>query len=127
MELDDFPPIGDMLYRGNGYGTVTTEDRGYVPVIEEIAPGLAEQARAIAVQGEDWISAISRAVGTVAMTDYQRRLLNVQLERARNGLPPLQASEYGATVNVGVAPSTQALLLYAGAALVLVALLRRRS
>ena len=110
----------------DNYGTITTEDRGFVPALDNIAPGIVDQARAIAVQGEDWISAISRAMSTVAMADYQRRLLNVQLDRARQGLPPLQASEYGATVNVGLAPSTQTMLLYGGAALLLVLFLSRR-
>ena len=108
------------------YGSFETEDRGYVPAIDTIAPGIVEQARAVAIEGEDWISAVSRAMTTVAMADYQRRLLNVQLERARQGLPPLAASEYGVGVSVGIDPATRNMLLIGGVALVAVLLLARR-
>ena len=109
-----------------GYGTVSTEDRGFVPAIETVAPGITEIANQIAVEGESWISAISRAMTTVAMADYQRRILNAQLERARQGLPPLQPSEYAPAINVGLSPQTRNLLIYGGLALVAVLLLRRR-
>lgn len=111
---------------GENYGTLETEDRGFVPAIDAIAPGIVEQARAVAVEGEDWINAVSRAMTTVAMADYQRRLLNVQLERARQGLPPLAASEYGVGINVGIDPATRNMLLIGGVALVAVLLLARR-
>lgn len=108
------------------YGTFATENRGFIPAIDTIAPGIIEQARAVAVEGEDWVSAVSRAMTTVAMADYQRRLLNVQLERARQGLPPLAASEYGVGVSVGIDPVTRNMLLIGGVALVAVLLLARR-
>ena len=108
------------------YGTVSTEDRGFVPAIEAAAPGITEIANRIAVEGESWISAISRAMSVVAMADYQRRILNAQLERARQGLPPMQPSEYAPAINVGLSPQTRNLLIYGGLALVAVLLLRRR-
>ena len=108
------------------YGTATTEDRGFIPAIESAAPGLVEVANRIAVEGESWINAISRAMTTVAMADYQRRIINAQLERARQGLPPLQPSEYAPAINVGLSPQTRNLLIYGGLALVAVLLLRRR-
>ena len=107
------------------YGTFATENRGFIPAIDTIAPGIIEQARAVAVDGEDWISAVSRAMTTVAMADYQRRLLNVQLERARAGQPPLAASEYGMGVNIGIDPKT--LLLIGGGILAVLLLMRRRA
>ena len=105
------------------YGTFATENRGFIPEIETIAPGIVQQARAVAVEGEDWISAVSRAMQTVAMADYQRRLLNIQLERARAGQPPLAASEYGMGVNIGIDPKT--LLLIGGGILAVLLLMRR--
>lgn len=102
----------------------TTQDEARAYGVDTIAPGLASVAEEIRVSGEDWISAISRAMGTVAMADYQRRLLNVQLERARQGLPPLNSSQYGVGVNVE-APQLN-LLILGGLALGAVLLLRRR-
>jgi len=108
------------------YGTAATEDRGFIPAIETAAPGITEIANRIATEGESWISAISRAMTMVSMADYQRRLLNAQLDRARQGLPPLNASEYAPAINVGLSPQTRNLLIYGGIALVAVLLLRRR-
>jgi len=92
--------------------------------VDTISPGLLDWADRIAVVGESWISAISRAAGQVAMADYQRRLLNVQLERARQNLPPLDVSQYGVGVQVS-APQLN-MLVYGGLALVAVLLLARR-
>lgn len=108
------------------YGTAATEDRSYAPAIEAAAPGITDVANRIAVEGESIISAISRAMTMVAMTEYQRQILKTQLERARQGLPPLQPSEYAPAVNVGLSPQTRSLLIYGGLALVAVMLLRRR-
>jgi hypothetical protein len=58
-----------------------------------------------------------------------RELQRLNLERARQGLPPIDTSRYAPQVNVGVAPDTQRLLLIGGglllAALLLPALLKR--
>jgi hypothetical protein len=102
----------------------TAEDEARAYGVDTIAPGLLDVAGQVAVAGESWIAAISRAMGQVAMADYQRRLLNVQLERARQGLPPLDASQYG--VGVTVAAPQLNMLLLGGLALVAFLVLRRR-
>lgn len=38
--------------------------------------------------------------------DIQSKLLDVNMQRARQGLPPLDAGAYSASMNVGVAPAT---------------------
>lgn len=96
----------------------------WAAILDSTAPGILQQTDRIAVPGEDWISAIGRAVQTVAMADYQRQLLQVQLERARRGQAPLDASEYGLGLNVGVSRNVM-LLGLAGLALVFL-LMRRR-
>lgn len=126
MEDIEYPINAYAVGPAPSYGTPATEERNFVPVIEATAPGITEIANRIAVEGESWISAISRAMTTVAMADYQRRILNAQLERARQGLPPLQPSEYAPAINVGLSPQTRNLLIYGGIALVAVLLLRRR-
>lgn len=114
------------------YGTAATENRGWIPdvqwesSIETIAPGLVDQARAVAVEGESWVDSVTRALSTVAMYQYQRDLLNLQLERARQGQPPLDVGQYGAGVTVGLSPSTQQLLILGGLGLLAVLFLSRR-
>jgi len=95
----------------------------YLAAINQTAPGLLQQADKIAVPGEDWISAVSRAISTVAMADSQRKLLDIQLERARQGKPPLDSSQYGLGVSVGVSPQ---IIMLGFAALAVVFLLARR-
>jgi hypothetical protein len=49
----------------------------------------------------------------------QYQLMNLNVERARQGLPPIDVARYsGAGVNIGLSPGTQQLVTYAGLALV---------
>jgi hypothetical protein len=101
----------------------TADDEARAYGVDKLAPGLMEVADRIRVQGETWIEALSRAAGQVAMADYQRRLLNLQLERARQGQPPLDVSQYGVGVNIQ-APQLNTVILL-GVGLLAVLLLRR--
>lgn len=57
--------------------------------------------------------------GLTAVQTYQLNQINV--ERARMGLPPIDTSAYtGVGVRVGLAPQTQQLLIYGGLALLAV-------
>jgi hypothetical protein len=53
---------------------------------------------------KDFFSTIADTVKTVAPSIFQiqsqKKILDVQLERARQGLPPLQTSEYAPTIKV---------------------------
>lgn len=100
----------------------------YFGVVEQIAPGLIATATTQQSSGESTLQTLIRAASTVIMTDYQRRLLNVQLDRASQGLPPLDMSQYGvsANVNVGVSADVQKLMIIGGVALVGVMLFMRK-
>ena len=76
--------------------------------------------------GEDWLAAGIRLANTVVMADSQRRLLNVQIARAQQNLPPLDTSQYGVGVNVGLSPDTMKLLGFGALGLVALMLLGRR-
>lgn len=52
-----------------------------------------------------------QAATTYLTLDQQRELLKIQNERARQGLPPLDVSQYTPGVSVGVESSTQNTLL----------------
>lgn len=92
--------------------------------VEQAAPGLVDKAAMIARQGESVIDSIARAAQTYYMADAQRRLLDVQLERARRGQAPLSASEWGMGVSLGI--DTKTVLMLGGAILVAALILRRR-
>lgn len=87
----------------------------YAAAADTIAPGIVDYARQIAQAGETLINAISRARLTLDMTDQQRALLQVQLTRAQQGLPPIPAAP---------APAVPTWVWVAGLALLGVLLLR---
>lgn len=102
-------------------------DIGFTPqLFDQIAPGITTAAAQVAVPGEDWITSIMRVLPQLAMADHQRRLLNIQLERAQNNQPPLDMSNFGLGVNVGLSPQTQQLVLIAVVAAVVLFLATRK-
>jgi len=94
----------------------------WAATLNQIAPGVTG---ALADGGSDWVGALERILPTIIATDAQRRILQVQLERARAGLAPLDVAGYGAAVQVGIDPATRNALLLGAAALAAVLLLRR--
>jgi hypothetical protein len=64
----------------------------------------------------DTFAKIATSLG-LGVQQYQ--LMNLNVERARQGLPPIDVARYsGAGVNIGLSPGTQQLVTYAGLALV---------
>ncbi|NBS80027.1 hypothetical protein EBS57_09625 [bacterium] len=66
----------------------------------------------------------------MVMTNQQRQLMQINIDRAKAGLPPIDVSAYsGVGVNVGLSQGTQQLVLYlalgAGALLLLNTLMKR--
>ena len=52
------------------------------------------------------------------MANQQRQLMQINVDRAKRGEPPLDIAQYsGVGVNVGLSPQTQALVTYGGIAL----------
>ena len=95
--------------------------------LDSISPNLSNTVTQNAEVGEPWYVTAQKLMTALVMTDQQRRLLNVQIDRAQKGLPPLDLTNYtGVGVRVGIAPQTQQLLIYGGLALLAVLLLRRR-
>ena len=65
-------------------------------------------------QGESWLDTAQKIATGLVMADQQRRLMNINVERMRQGLPALDISQYtGVGVNVGLSQGTQQLVTYA--------------
>jgi hypothetical protein len=102
-------------------------DAGAIPgqwaaSLEQLAPGITSLVDDQASSGQSWIDSLAAAVSTVAATYQQKQLLDVQIQRARQGLPPLDVSAYAPGVRVGLSEDTQRMLVIGGvAALVLLA------
>lgn len=100
----------------------------YIDSLEVIAPGITAEIQNEQQGGESWIDSLSRLLPILATTYQQRQLLEIQVDRARQGLPPLDASAYAPGVRVGLASDTGRALAIAGAVLggiVLLAVMRR--
>lgn len=67
------------------------------------------------------VNVAAQAYLTKSQMDAQKSLLDVQLQRAAQGLPPLNInpSQYGLTpqIGVGLSPQTQSLVMWGGIAL----------
>ena len=81
--------------------TNAPSDEVYAAAMDNAAPGIVDIARQMQAFGESLVEAISRARMTVAMNDAQRELLEIQIQRARQGLPPIQTAPYTTTGGAG--------------------------
>lgn len=64
--------------------------------------------------GETWWQTGQKVLTGLIMTEQQRELMRLNIERARQGLPPIDIAQYtGVGVNVGLAQGTQQLVTYA--------------
>lgn len=101
----------------------------YTQGAESIAPGILDYALQIKTAGETIFEAVMRARQSVQMTDYQRQLLDLQVQRATQGQPPLDLAAFGmGGGNTGIVPQqglTTNTLLVIAAVVVLVMLSRK--
>ena len=99
---------------------------GYAGVLDQVAPGVVQKIAQTQVPGESWIDTLTKLVPALTMTVQQVQLMQLNIERAKNGLPPIDIASYsGIGVNVGLSASTKNLLIYGGIALVAVLFLTR--
>ena len=95
-----------------------------------IAANLPQVIAQNQTQGETWVDTAQKIVTGLVMSEQQRSLMKLNIERARQGLPPIDIAQYsGVGVNVGLSAGTQQLVTYAllgiGAFLVFNTLMRR--
>jgi hypothetical protein len=100
----------------------------YREVFNAAAPGLTEKIEAAQKPGENWTDTYGRIASGLLMTVQQYQLINLNTERAKKGLPPVDIASYsGVGVNIGISPSTQQLLIFGGLAVAALVLLTRSS
>ena len=99
---------------------------GYAGVLDQVAPGIVQKITQTQVQGESWIDTLQKLIPALTMTVQQVQLMQLNIERAKGGLPPIDIASYsGIGVNFGLSPETKNLLIYGGIALVAVFFLTR--
>jgi hypothetical protein len=96
---------------GNAQDTVYG-DPAYHTQVEYLLPGITPIIQTSAAPGEDWISTLARIGSAIVMTQQQRDLMEIQMQRARAGLPPLDMAAYsGLGVSLGVSAATKQMIL----------------
>lgn len=91
--MDPYSPFGSMATFESGFYTPQLE-MSFVQQAEVLTPGIVSYAQQIATFGESLIDAIARAMNSVSMAQAQRDFLQLQVDRARQGLPPLNVDAY---------------------------------
>lgn len=84
----------------------------YGDALDAIAPGLSTTVAESQAPGESWIDSAAKLANTIVLTVAQKQLLDAQISRAKQGLPPLDASQYGLGVSVGTSPEITNLVKY---------------
>jgi hypothetical protein len=91
----------------------------YQQVFNQAGPGVVEAIQQAQNPNEKWTDTFAKIATNLGLGFQQYQLMNLNVERARQGLPPIDVARYsGAGVNVGLSAGTQQLVTYAGLALV---------
>lgn len=88
----------------------TAYDDQYAIALDAIAPGVVDTVATSKGNEESWIDSLTRILPALAATYQQRQLMQVQIDRARQGLPPLDPSLYAPAVRVGLTGDSQRML-----------------
>lgn len=94
--------------------------------LDSIAPGVTDIVSSEQQPGESWYDTLARAIPLLVATAQQKQLLDVQVQRAKAGLPPLNVAQYSAGAQVGLSSDTKTFLTWALVGLGGVYLLSRR-
>jgi hypothetical protein len=83
--------------------------------LDDAAPGVTTAIAQAQKPSENWTETLTRILPNLTMGIQQLQLMQINVDRAKRGLPPVDAQAYsGAYVNVGLDPNTQRLVTYAG-------------
>jgi hypothetical protein len=65
-------------------------------------------------QTSSWLDTLKSVAAPLLATYQQQQLFKMNVERAKNGQPPLSSEQFATGVKVGLDPSTQQMLTYGG-------------
>jgi len=116
--------MGVAMSLGDRWGAETSPSGTnlvYAQTAEEVAPGILDVVASIRVAGESFIDALARARAQVALSDAQSDLLALNIDRARQGLPPISPQSYitGTPTNQSISANTVWLAVLGLGALIL--------
>jgi len=102
-------------------------DRAYYESLQLTNPNAPRMIAAAQKPNEDWWDTAQRILLGIVQLDQQRSIMQLNIERAKLGQPPIDPTTYsGVGVQVGLAPSTQNMIVLGLLGLGAVLLLARR-
>jgi hypothetical protein len=135
--LDGTPQIigydadtGEPIYTDGSTPDVSTREipANYVRVLDEIDPTIVKKITDTQAPNEHWTDTLTKLFTSIAAGTQQLQLMQINVNRARNGMAPLDIAGYsGFGVNIGLSPDTQKLILIGGLAVAALVLLTRSS
>ncbi|NDG19588.1 MAG: hypothetical protein EB117_15130 [Betaproteobacteria bacterium] len=100
----------DAIDMGTIPAGMTREQWNAVYSISPTTPGIVAANQ---VPGENWWETGQKILTSLVMTEQQRQLMQLNIERAKLGQPPIDINRYtGVGVNVGLSQGTQTLVTY---------------
>ena len=128
-----FNDDGTVLYLfSDGTGILTNADGTVGLFIDADGtvtdPATLYSSGGVSSSGTDWKGIITTATGfvTTAQTAINtQKLIDLNRTRAAQGLAPISGSQIAPTVNVGVSPEIQKMLMIGGAGVALIMLLKK--
>jgi predicted secreted hydrolase len=93
-------------------------DVSYWNAIDAAAPGTMQASQSAGWDWETILSNTTEFLQALVVTEQQRNIIKVNLERAKQGLPPVSASDVGMGVSVGLDDKTRNMIMIGGAVLV---------
>ena len=102
-----------------------TSNTSIEAMLKKNFPGAAPIVASQAKPNESWVETFMRTLPQLTLSAQQLALANLNYQRAKNGQPPLDMSQYsGVSASVGLSPDTQKLLMYGVGAIVVAMLLK---
>jgi len=98
--------------------------KGLAALIEDASGNVTDTGESGITQAvTEWGKTVSDLLGKYLVYDQQKKLIELNIKRAEQGLAPIDASQFAAGVNVGLSPAAQNLAYLALGGLVIVGLL----
>lgn len=121
--LTSYSPFGMSNRNGLGdfdddYGAGFIDLSQYQNTLDWIAPQTTSMIQQTAVPGESWYDTLSRLMQSMVLTYQQKQMMDVQISRARAGLPPLTTTPTSGQID-------QKTLLIIGAIVIAAMMLRK--
>lgn len=97
---------------------------------DAVIPGFTAQVSGNQSGGESWLDTAQRLIQTGLATWQQKQIMQINIDRAKQGLAPISGADAGLQVGVGLSDQTRTMLWVLGggalALLAVMALSRRR-